>query len=457
MPTPHRACPGPGRRDFLRFAALAALGAPAAPGAPAGRPAGFGRAKRCVLLFLTGGPPQHDTFDPKPDAPAEVRGELRPIATSLPGVHFSELCPRLARQAHRLCVVRSVTHTDATHTSAGYTMLTGAPHPIANSMDIKLVRPSANDNPHFASLVARERPRRGVGPAFVSLPEYIRDDAVNDYPGQGAGLLGQAYDPFRIDANKAKTGFAVPDLAPAAGLSSARLTARRRLLDDLDRTARHLDRQPATANRRDQLRRAFDLLRSPAVRRALELEREPARVRDAYGEHLFGLGCLLARRLLEGGVPLVTVYWHYEGPQDSPVWDTHANNYPHLRRRLLPPTDRAVSAFVEDLAVRGLLDETLVLCYGEFGRTPKVNPQGGRDHWPHAQSILMAGAGVKGGSVFGATDRHGERPTDGAVSPADLVATALHLLGVRADTEVTDRTGRPMAACAGKVATGVLG
>jgi uncharacterized protein (DUF1501 family) len=156
-------------------------------------------------------------------------------------------------------------------------------------------------------------------------------------------------------------------------------------------------------------------------------------------------------------VPLVTVYWHYEGPQDSPVWDTHANNYPHLRRRLLPPTDRAVSAFVEDMAVRGLLDETLVLCYGEFGRTPKINPLGGRDHWPHAQSILMAGAGVKAGSVYGATDRHGERPSDGAVSPADLIATALHLLGVPPATEVHDRGGRPMAACSGRVVAGVLG
>src|SRR5262245_55573865 len=255
-------CPGPTRRDFLRFGPLALLGGPALTAGRAPAP-GFGRAKKCVLLFLTGGPPQHDTFDPKPDAPAEVRGELRPIATSVTGLRFSELCPRLAKQAHRLCVVRSVTHTDATHTSAGYTMLTGMPHPVANSNDIKLVRPSANDHPHFASLVAWSRSLRGTVPPFVSLPEFIRDDAINDYPGQGAGLLGQAHDSFLLNANTAKTGLQVPDLAPAVGMTPKRLADRRRLLAAIDGTVRHLDAQPATANRPDQLRRAFDLLRSP--------------------------------------------------------------------------------------------------------------------------------------------------------------------------------------------------
>lgn len=432
------------RRDFLRIGTLGALASPALAGATG---TGFARAKRCVLLFLTGGPPQHDTFDPKPDAPAEVRGELRTIATTLPGVRFGELCPLLARQAHRLCVVRSVTHADATHTSAGYTMLTGVKHPLANTNDIKLVRPSINDHPHFASLAAWARPPRGGVPAFAMLPEQIKDDAVNDYPGLGPGFLGSAHGPFLIQADPGKAGLRSADFTPA--VSGERLKRRRGLLE-------RLDRQP-DSERTGLYQRAYDLIRSPAVHRALRLEDEPGRVRAAYGEHLFGQGCLLARRLLEAGVPLVSVYWHYEGPQDSPVWDTHANHYPHLRNRLLPPADRAAAALIDDLAARGLLDETLVIVMGEFGRTPKINKGAGRDHWPGAQSVLLAGGGVRAGSVYGATDRLGAYPSASPVTPADLIATALHLLGVRPDVEVHDRGGRPVPACAGSVAAGMIG
>jgi hypothetical protein len=203
-------------------------------------------------------------------------------------------------------------------------------------------------------------------------------------------------------------------------------------------------------------RQAVGLLRSPGLRRAFEMDREPDRVRASYGKHLFGQGCLLARRLLEAGVEFVTVYWHYEGPDDSPVWDTHGNNFKHLRERLMPPTDQALAALLADLAARGLLDDTLVVCMGEFGRTPRINKNAGRDHWPHAQSVVLAGAGVRGGSVYGASDRHGAYPADQPVTPADLVATVLHLLGVPPDLELIDRLGRPLRACSGRPVLGVL-
>jgi hypothetical protein len=211
-----------------------------------------------------------------------------------------------------------------------------------------------------------------------------------------------------------------------------------------------MDSRGAFANLDAHYQRAYALIGSPAVQRAFQLDREPDRVRAAYGRHLFGQGCLLARRLLEAGVSLVTVYWHYEGPKDSPVWDTHANNFPHLRERLMPPTDRAFASLLEDLSSRGLLDDTLVVCMGEFGRSPRINSSGGREHWPLVQSIVLAGAGIPGGSVYGASDRLGAQPADKPVTPPDLIATFLHLLGVRPDVQLHDRSGRPLRACEGR-------
>jgi hypothetical protein len=444
-----RLCDGLPRRDFLRLGALGALSL-ALP-SPVRAAGSFGRAKRCILLYLTGGPPQLDTFDPKPDAPAEVRGELRPIATRTPGLRFSELFPHLAMRSDLLCVLRSMTHHDTVHTSAGYTMLTGVTHPLANSTGAKNIKVTPDDHPHLGSLLARFRPNRGGAPTFVALPEFIRDDRVNDYPGQGGGLLGRAFDPLRVEANAERTGFLPPEIVLPYDVSASRLAGRRRLrelLADLEGTAEvDLD---------GHYRRAYALVGAAAVRRAFDLDRESDRVRDAYGTHLFGRGCLLARRLVEAGVGLVTVYWHYEGPQDSPVWDTHGNNFPHLRNRLAPPTDRAVSALLDDLAARGLLRETLVVCLGEFGRSPKVNKLGGRDHWSRAQSVLLAGAGVPAGAVIGATDRHGASPVELPVSPADLTATLLHLLGVPPGLEVHDRTGRPLSVCSGRPVPALL-
>jgi hypothetical protein len=439
---PQKLCQGWSRRAFLEVGALGglSLALPALAHNPSPRGSGtFGKARRCLLLFLTGGPPQLDTFDPKPAAPLGIRGELRPIATRTPGMQLSELFPRLAQQSDRFCLLRSVTHGDAIHVTASYSMLTGATHPAATPT----VPPSPHDHPHFGSVVSLVRGTQGHVPPFVGLPEVIKDAGVNEFLGQGAGLLGKPYDPFRIESNAERTGFRLPDIALPPQVTAQRLHDRRLLLDKLDRAARSAEKNTP----HDALnRRAFALLSSSAVRRAFRLDQEPARLRDAYGPHLFGQGCLLARRLLEAGVSLATVYWHYEGPDDSPVWDTHENNFPHLRNRLAPPTDQALASLLEDLAVRGLLADTLVICMGEFGRSPQINPKGGREHWPHVQSILLAGAGLRGGSIFGSSDRHGGQPRDLPVTPAELTATFLHLLGVPPETEYRDRVGQPLRA-----------
>jgi hypothetical protein len=410
-----------------------------------------------VLLFLTGGPPQLDTFDMKPAAPAEVRGELKPIATTVPGIQVSELFPKVARQIDKFCVMRSVTHGDTVHTSAGYTMLTGVKHPQANARTATDIRATANDHPHIGSLLAKLRPARPGIPTFASLPEYIRDAGVNDYPGQDAGFLGKQYGPFQIQADTEKHAFPLPEIVLPSDISAARLADRRVLLDQLDHVARTIDARASAAGLDAFYQQAFSLIRSPAVRDALTLDREPESVRLGYGQHLFGQGCLLARRLLEALVPMVTVYWHYEGPDDSPVWDTHWNNFPHLRTRLAPPADQAIARLVEDLADRSMLDDTLLVVMGEFGRTPKINRYGGRDHWPHVQSVLVAGAGIRGGSVYGSSDKIGSHPADAPVSPADLTATILHLLGVPLDVELHDRTGRLVRVCDGAPIRGLLG
>jgi hypothetical protein len=449
-----RLCSGWTRHDFLQVGVVGTLGLSlqgllqaAEPSTTSG--SSFGRAKNCILLFLTGGPPQHDTWDPKPDAPSEVRGEFRPIATSVAGIQISEMFPLLARQAHRYCLMRSVTHRDSTHTSAGYTMLTGVDHNTPNIAEASQVRPSAKDHPHLGSLLSLLKPSRAELPTFVSLPEIIKDAAVNEFPGQGGGFLGQRYDPFRIEANDERTQLIAPAISLPEGVTLERLHDRKALLRELDQQF-----AGAVAERRfgeidSFYGRALDMVRSPAAQVALDLEREPAALRERYGEHLFGKGCLLARRLIESGVRLATVYWHYEGPDDSPVWDTHGNNFDHLRKRLMPPTDRAVSALLADLADRGLLDETLVICMGEFGRSPKINGQAGRDHWPGVQSIMLAGAGLPGGSVYGSSDKLGGAPATQPVTPADLFATLLHLLGVKHDTALTDLDGRVLPATNG--------
>jgi len=451
-----RLCDGTSRRDFLRLGALGGLGLslPTLLQAAARAPLAPARAKHCILLFLTGGAPQIDTWDPKPDAPEQYRGELQTIASAVPGVRVSELFPRLACRADKCCIVRSVSHGDRVHTSAGYTMLTGMTHPQANGRSAGDIKPGPHDHPHLGSILAMTRPAPRGLPAFVTLPEAIKDAGVNPYPGLDGGFLGKRFAPWRIEADSAHTGFALPDIFLPQGMTAERLQDRRLLLPQLDRSMTTGESVAADLDHCQQ--QAFALMQAPALRRAFALDQEPDRVRDEYGRHLFGQGCLLARRLLEAGISLVTVYWHYEGPADSPVWDTHQNNFRHLRERLGPPTDRALAALISDLAERGLLDETLIVCMGEFGRTPKINAQGGRDHWPAVQSLVLAGGGIRAGMVYGASDRYGAYPADKPTTPAAVAATILHLLGVPLDLEVHDRSNRPFPICQERPIQGIL-
>lgn len=457
----HLNCPG-SRRSILRLAGLGAWGAlapwrGAAASGEVARPPGFGRARQCILLFLTGGPSQHDTWDPKPDAPSSIRGETIAIPASIPGVQFGDRFPELAKVAHRFCILRSLSHNDAVHTSAGYTVLTGVPHPLANTPAGAMnVVPTSNDHPHVGSLLARWRGELPGIPTCVSLPEIIKDAAVNEFPGQGAGFLSRRYDPLLIQPTAAGE-LTIQDLLPPPDVPKSRLDRRQELLAGLDARLA-ASGGPGKLAVFDLFRKkAQELLESRALRDALNIDQEPAATRDLYGSHRFGQGCLLARRLIEAGVSLVTVYWHYEGPDDSPVWDSHWNHFRHLRERLAPPADKAIAALVSELHSRGLLEETLLVCLGEFGRTPKINNMAGRDHWPHVQSILLAGAGVPVGSVLGASDREGAYPAELPVSPADLTATLLHLLGVPPELELADLQNRAVRASDGNVILPLVG
>lgn len=405
----------------------------------------FGRAKRCVMLFLTGGMPQHDTFDPKPLAPANVRGELSAIDTSVPGMQVSELFPQFASRANHVTLLRSVTHDDTVHTSAGYAMLTGWRHPQANARTAADIKPQPTDRPHVGSIISLLQPDQGV-PPFVSLPEIIKDAAVNEFPGLNGGLMGDRYSPLLVEGSVQSGRFNPPPLSLTQDVSNTRLAGRKNLLAGLDRRLAFNSDSARISTYESQRERAFELLTSNSVQQSFDADLESAETRRRYGSHLFGQSCLMARRLLQAGVSLVTVYWPYEGPEDSPVWDTHGNNFAHLRNRLAPPTDAAMSALLDDLADFGMLDETLFIAMGEFGRSPKINAQAGRDHWPQAATVVLAGAGVRAGAVYGSTDRLGGYPQDRPVSPSDLTATMLHLLGVEPDLEIHDRTGRPYSA-----------
>jgi hypothetical protein len=445
------------RRTVLTAGAMAGVGAVtgqarSAQTGEAGSTGSFGRAKRCLLLYLTGGPPQLDTFDMKPEAPSEIRGELSPIATSAAGVEICELFPQLAREAHEYCLVRSVTHDDRTHNSASYAMLTGHVHPLANCPTALLVRPTPDDHPFLGSMLALHRGRNPM--TCVSLPEYIKDANVNDYVGQLSGFLGPSYSPLTVEADDARENFRPPELVLKSGVDTLRFERRVALRDALD----YFDvNSPHVADVDDRFAQAVSLFGSNHVQQAFAWESEPESIREAYGSHLFGKSCLLARRLLEAGVTLATVYWHYEGPEDSPVWDTHWNNFKHLRERLIPPADLAISAVIRDLRERGMLDDTLVVVMSEFGRTPRINGEAGRDHWAGCQSVLLAGAGIVCGSVYGSSDRIGAYPASNAVAPVDMVATILHALGVQSDFDLHDRAGRPVRACTGQALTQLWG
>jgi hypothetical protein len=395
---------------------------------------------------MWGGPAHQDTWDLKPEGPSAVRGEFKPIETAAPGIQISEHFPRLARQAQHLAIVRSVTHKDNNHSTGAHAMLTGRVHRLS----AENFGPSPDDFPHFGSVLTKVRPVGGGLPTFVALPERIKTTSGPFVPGQNGGMLGKRYDPFTIDQHPDEPDFAVPSLQLPEEVSLGRLTGRRALLDRVDAVARHLDQYREVHGLREYFDQALNLITSPAARQAFDLDQEDPKTRDRYGRHTFGQSCLLARRLIEAGVGLVTVYWHRDKPGVDTTWDTHAKNFPQLKERLMPQSDEGFSALLEDLHHRGLLDDTLVVWSSEFGRTPRINPNGGRDHWGPANSIVFAGGGVPGGQVYGSTDESASAPASQPVSPADIAATLYALLGLPPHTEIHDQLGRPFPVAVGE-------
>lgn len=458
-----RLCDGWNRREVLRIGSLSALGAGiglpelsrAAEQAPQTAPSAsaFARAKSCIVLFLMGGPPQHSTWDPKPDAPAEVRGEFGPIDTVVPGLSLSSLMPRTAQIADKICVLRAMSTGDNAHSSSGYYMLTGRPH---QPMNFENANPGApNDAPSLGAMLGRiSSADRGLPPA-ITLPHRIFNTDGSVWPGQDAGFLGRAADPWLLNGKLAPRGYRIQEIDLPDNLDVGRLGNRRTLLDNLQRT---IDREATAAVLDHHTRRAFDLLLSSNGRGAFRLEDEPDASRDRYGKTPFGQGVLLARRLVEAGVRLVQVNW-YRGPDEppaNPCWDSHTAESARLKDVLVPPTDRAYSALIEDLHQRGLLDETLVICMAEFGRSPRLDTAGGRGHWGSVFSVALAGAGVRGGQVYGASDKIGAYPREGKVRPEDLSATLFHCLGYPPETEFRDPLGRPFPISRGEVLHSIL-
>jgi hypothetical protein len=424
------------RRGLLGAATLTALASgsttPAAPRAPA---AADGKGIRsCLLLFHYGGPSHLDTFDAKPDAPAEVRGEYRTIATAVPGVRVCEHLPQTAQLMDRLALVRSLHHPMRNHNSAAAEALTGR---TPAGGDQELLTDDPRGLPTLGSAVSYALgPRAGLLP-YVALPYTMYN--IVQLPGQTAGLLGGVYDRFQVSGDLNSPDFRIPafELAGDVGRREA-------LLRRLDSAP--LGGQAARAKIYQQ--RALRLIASEEVRRLFEIGKEPEAVRQRYGRHLLGQSLLLARRLVEGGVSFVAVFNGQTNGQDA-NWDSHEKIFPR-HRELLQPADQAFAALVEDLEARGLLDATLVVAMGEFGRTPRINNSAGRDHWPDCYTAVLAGGGVRGGTVYGASDRIGAYPARDPVTPADLAATIFWRFGIDPSREVRDQTDRPFRLAEGK-------
>ena len=437
------------RRDFLQVGLLPALGLGVAPSLLTARPGRRASAKKCILVWLDGGPSHLDTWDPKPHAPAEVRGPFASIPTAVEGIQVSELLPEFAQRMKQWTIIRSMTSPLGEHNFGTHYLLTG-------------YRPTpALEYPSFGSVIARDRDqvaraaqgtplRKSTGPQDNTLPGHIAIPHFRVGGGNlsGAGFLPTTYRPFAVGGDPAKPDFRVQDLQPPATLTEQRLRRRKSYLDQFDAFHRAVNSDSTQHN--SAYEDAYQLLFSNAAREAFDLQREPQDVRDKYGRRTIGQSCLLARRLIERGVPFVTV--------NSTGWDTHANAYTRLKEGytgakvpvgLVPSLDVALAALVDDLRETGQLDETLIVVMGEFGRTPKINTAGGRDHWPRAFSVAMAGGGVRGGQVIGASDRTGESPADNPVTPSDLVATIYRLLDVSLETELTTADGRPIRLVSG--------
>lgn len=406
------------------------------------------RVKSCLVLFQAGGVSQTDTFDMRPDADDTIRGEFSPIDSNVPGMPVCEHLPLLAQQMDKVCVVRSMHHRMLCHNPACYCALSG--RAVGESKAVSNQTPATRDDyPNFGSAIAKFHPTPPDLPSFVSLPFTLFNGPART-PGQHAGLLGSHYDPFLISQDPNADDFRVDELVTREGMDRSRYDRRHSLLSAFESHVRTLDRTNDVENMDVYYQRAFSLLTTRRTREAFDISREPTTLRDRYGRHRTGQSTLLGRRLIEAGVPFVTVY----SPVDhieAVSWDTHRNNFPLLKDTLLPPADQSFSALLEDMHTRGMLDETLVIWMTEFGRTPRIgytqsnntNNVDGRDHHPHCYSIVLAGAGVKPGTYFGRSDRDGWFPSESPVHTGDLGATVYDAFGIDPHQEIYDRMGRP--------------
>jgi hypothetical protein len=457
---PSRLCDGINRRELIRIGGLSALGLSLPGLLQAGETrqvaSTFGRARSVLFLWLQGGPPQHETFDPKPEAPAEVRGEFKPIATNVPGIHISELLPRTATIADKLAIVRSMHTNSDLHDASGYWVLTGTRYTGRESRQI-----SPSDWPYLGSIVKMLKPSEKL-PAMSSvwLPDVMRLNDNVTPAGQTAGFLGKRWEPHRIIGDPSLPGYEVEGLALPPEIPPLRLSARADLREQVESHFRNVERGSTLKNYDQEFQEAYRLLSSGRAREAFDIDKEPVRLRERYGLNKWGQCLLLGRRLIEAGVRLVHVNWPREGGDEvvtNPMWDTHAQNADRLQDVLCPMFDVGFSALMEDLEQRGLLAETLVVVIGEFGRTPRINGHGGRDHWGHVFSFALAGAGISGSQVYGSSDKLGGYPRDGAMEPQDLTATILHLLGIDPLATFLDPLGRPYPVTRGEPIAVLLG
>jgi len=431
-------CDGLTRRDFLHAGSLGALGL-TLPDMFALKALGAvnpDKGVNCILLMLVGAPSQLDTWDMKPDAPAEIRGPYKPIATNVPGIQISEIFPRMAKHADKYALVRSVYHTAAAVHDTGHQM-----------MQTGWLFQGGIEYPNIGCVLSKLKGPKGDVPPHVLMPHPIGNTGGNMPHGQTAGYLGKTYDPFVLNADPSAPDFRVPDMLPPQYIAAVRVDRRRSWRKVIDQSVSYFESNQDARLMDATFSQAYTLMSSAKAREAFELGQEPDAVRDRYGRNRFGQGCLLARRLIERDVRFVTINM-FETVFNEITWDIHGSApfspISAYRDLLGPMFDNAYSSLLEDLEQRGLLQDTLVLAMGEFGRTPKINPAGGRDHWPQCWSIVMAGGGVKGGQVVGASDEIGAAPQDRPVNPAEVAATVYRLLGIDLELELPGPQGRPL-------------
>ncbi|MDE0010900.1 MAG: DUF1501 domain-containing protein [Candidatus Poribacteria bacterium] len=474
---PGRLCDGFSRREFLRVGGAAMLGislpqvlslqAKANTTVDPSKPLnGWGKANSVILLFLQGGPSHLDIWDPKPEAPSNIRGEFSPIPTNVPGIQLSETMPRLAQVMDKATLIRSISYTPAglfNHTAAMYQMVTGeTPDKVAPSG--QLDPPSPADHPNVASHVSNYRPPDEPMLSAVQLPRPMQESNTIG-KGGNAGFLGRAYDPYFLfqDPNEEIN---LDDLSLRPEVTPVRLKRRKTLLETINAGMPEIDKVADSYALNEYYEKAYNLILSQRARNAFDLSQEPDEVRDRYGRHTFGQSALLARRLVEAGTRFVQVNWPSvaNGDPNTTAWDTHATNFGPLKNLHCPKLDSAVSSLLEDLDQRGMLEDTLVLAVGEFGRSPRMgistsgnsNAPDGRDHWPYCYTGLIAGAGVKGGQVYGKSDATGSTPLENPVHPRDLLATVYHTLGIDPHTIVYNHLDQPRELVKGEPIAGLF-